>query len=79
MNRAGDAANPGGQVTTLLSWVGRNHGKHALDAQGYDVRRTNFLYVDGHVETKNVKETVEPSFQWGQSFYSLNPGNDIAP
>jgi prepilin-type N-terminal cleavage/methylation domain-containing protein/prepilin-type processing-associated H-X9-DG protein len=61
---------------TRLNWVGRNHGKK--NRADYDDRKTNFLYCDGHVETKHVRETIDPaSFQWGQSFYSLNPGNDI--
>ena len=34
------------------------------------VRTSNFLYVDGHVESKQVKETLDP-FQWGERFYSL--------
>jgi prepilin-type N-terminal cleavage/methylation domain-containing protein/prepilin-type processing-associated H-X9-DG protein len=49
-----------------LDWVGRNHGKGS-----YDKRMTNFLYLDGHVETKHIKETIEPSFEWGNEFYSL--------
>jgi prepilin-type N-terminal cleavage/methylation domain-containing protein/prepilin-type processing-associated H-X9-DG protein len=52
---------------TRLDWVGRNHGP-----KKYDLKKTNFLYCDGHVEGKPIKETLEP-FQWGQSFYTLNP------
>ncbi len=37
----------------------------------------NFLYVDGHVETKTVYETLDPVFEWGDQLYSLKPGNDI--
>jgi prepilin-type N-terminal cleavage/methylation domain-containing protein/prepilin-type processing-associated H-X9-DG protein len=60
-------------VTTRLDWVGRNHGQ----LSGYpDKRRSNFLYVDGHVETKSIYETLTP-FQWGQQFYSLNPNDDL--
>jgi prepilin-type N-terminal cleavage/methylation domain-containing protein/prepilin-type processing-associated H-X9-DG protein len=59
--------------TTRLDWVGRNHGK----LQGYpDKRLSNFLYVDGHVETKSIYETLTP-FQWGKQFYSLNPNDDL--
>jgi prepilin-type processing-associated H-X9-DG protein len=72
-------ANPGAATESLLSWVGRNHGgKKTLDSHGYDARKSNFLYVDGHVETKHVTQTVFPIFQWGDRFYSLNPGGDIA-
>ena len=38
--------------------------------------KTNFLYVDGHVETKHVFETLSP-FQWGERFYSLNPNGGL--
>lgn len=65
-------ANVGASPTTLLDWVGRNHGgAKKLDSQGYDTRLSNFLYVDGHVETKHVKQTIEP-FEWGETFYTLN-------
>jgi prepilin-type N-terminal cleavage/methylation domain-containing protein len=58
-----------------LTLVGRNHGK--TKPKGYDDRRTNFLSVDWHVETKQLRDTVAPHFQWGDSVYSLNPGDDI--
>jgi prepilin-type processing-associated H-X9-DG protein len=62
---------------TRLNWVGRNHGSKKLQA-GVDVRRTNFLYVDGHVETKHIRDTAGPNTEWGEQFYSLNPGSDVA-
>ncbi len=56
-----------------LDWVGRNHGK----AEGYpDTRKTNFLYVDGHVECKPIYETLEP-FEWGDRLYTLSPNDDV--
>jgi prepilin-type N-terminal cleavage/methylation domain-containing protein/prepilin-type processing-associated H-X9-DG protein len=61
---------------TRLDWVGRVHGRRKL-VNGIDKRMTNFLYVDGHVETKTVFDTLSPKFEWGDKFYSLNPGNDI--
>ena len=63
---------------TTLDWVGRNHGRHVLDGHGRDTRRSNFLYLDGHVETKAVRDTLAPSFQWGDQFYSLTGGDLIA-
>lgn len=78
--RANDLANdpqPGGASSTRLDWVGRNHGKKKLQA-GFDVRRSNFLYVDGHVETKSVRDTVRPGSEWGEAFWSLDPHHDIA-
>lgn len=64
-------ANVGASPYTLLEWVGRNHGgSKKLNAQGDDTRLTNFLYVDGHVVTKHVRETLEP-FEWGDEFYTL--------
>ena len=56
-----------------LDWVGRNHGKGS-----YDKKLTNFLYLDGHVETKNIKETLEP-FEWGNEFYSLHERGGLQP
>jgi prepilin-type N-terminal cleavage/methylation domain-containing protein/prepilin-type processing-associated H-X9-DG protein len=69
----------GGTVQSTLSYVGRNHGSKRLGTvttatgsiAGWDLRTTNFLYVDGHVDTKNVVDTLYPKFQWGDSFYSL--------
>lgn len=52
-----------------LGWVGRNHGLIRHDAAGHDLRKTNFLYCDGHVETKTIEETLEPNqFQWGDPY-----------
>ena len=66
-------------IKTTLNFVGRNHGaKKTGIANGpngaipnWDLRQTNFLYVDGHVESKNVADTVYPVNQWGQQFLSL--------
>ena len=68
---------PPGDGLCRLDWVGRNHYSKKFDAQGWDLRLTNFLYCDGHVETKHIRDTLKP-FQWGEKFYSLKPGDDIA-
>jgi prepilin-type N-terminal cleavage/methylation domain-containing protein/prepilin-type processing-associated H-X9-DG protein len=57
-----------------LDWVGRNHGRG-----GYDDKKTNFLYLDGHVESKHIKETLSPQFEWGEQFYTLSPNGDMVP
>ena len=69
-----------GGPDTTLDFVGRNHGvghpigQVAGSAQGgWDLRQSNFLYLDGHVETKHVSQTVYPINQWGAKFYSLPP------
>jgi len=59
---------PGSPSNTRLDWVGRNHGKQTNKKNGGP--RTNFLYCDGHVETKTIEETLEP-FQWGLNVWSL--------
>jgi prepilin-type N-terminal cleavage/methylation domain-containing protein/prepilin-type processing-associated H-X9-DG protein len=65
---------------TTLDFVGRNHGvgkpmgSVAGAGSGWDLRKSNFLYLDGHVETKHISETVSPISQWGAKFYSLPPG-----
>jgi prepilin-type N-terminal cleavage/methylation domain-containing protein/prepilin-type processing-associated H-X9-DG protein len=66
---------------TTLDYVGRNHGQKKYGTvggsskNGWDLRRSNFLYVDGHVETKHVTETVSPVSEWGEDFYSLPSQN----
>lgn len=45
----------GAASNTRLDWIGRNHGTGDVGK-----RRSNFLYCDGHVETKHVSETVQP-------------------
>ena len=74
------STNPGGSTApaTTLDWVGRNHGRRVLSSTGVDLRRTNFLYLDGHVETKHVRDTLAPAFQWGDQFYSLAGGETVA-
>src|SRR5262249_44876877 len=56
-----DAIPAGGNYNTLLDRVGRNHGSIHTKVK-FDDRKSNFLYVDGHVATKNIKETIEPKF-----------------
>ena len=68
-----DPNSTGTASQTRLDLVGRNHGSK----KGYpDQRLSNFLYVDGHVETKTVYDTVQPTFEWGAKFYSLVPNDD---
>jgi prepilin-type processing-associated H-X9-DG protein len=48
-----------------LSWIGRNHGKGKQ-------AKTNFLYCDGHVESKTIEQTLDkPKWQWGERIYSI--------
>jgi prepilin-type processing-associated H-X9-DG protein len=63
-------------INTRLDWVGRNHDKKVL-VNGFDIRRTNFLYCDGHVQAKNIKETLAPKFEWGDLCYSYEYGSQI--
>jgi prepilin-type processing-associated H-X9-DG protein len=60
---------PGTGSNSRLDWVGRNHGRAKVQ-NGWVMKTTNFLYVDGHVETKHVRDTIRP-FEWGQRVYSL--------
>ncbi|MEO6435926.1 MAG: prepilin-type N-terminal cleavage/methylation domain-containing protein [Tepidisphaeraceae bacterium] len=68
----------GSASSTRLDWIGRNHDKRKMQ-NNFDIRRSNFLYLDGHVETKGIRETLEPKFEWGEKFYSLVPNSDFAP
>lgn len=61
-----DVASGSTNSKTRLDWVGRLHGA----GKNWFQKKTNFLYVDGHVETKRIEETLEP-FQWGERFFSL--------
>jgi prepilin-type N-terminal cleavage/methylation domain-containing protein/prepilin-type processing-associated H-X9-DG protein len=61
-----------------LDYVGRNHGYPKSYGQvagattgGWDLRRSNFLYVDGHVDLKHLADTIYPTSEWGDEFYSL--------
>jgi len=76
---SGDQSWTAANIETTLNFVGRNHGPKKLGSvrgpngaiAGWDLRTSNFLYLDGHVETKNVADTVYPAYQWGEKFYSL--------
>jgi len=57
---------------TRLDWVGRNHGS----SRDWFKKQTNFLYADGHVETKRLEDTLRP-FQWGERFYSLQDNSGL--
>jgi prepilin-type processing-associated H-X9-DG protein len=55
-----------------MAWVGRNHGTGSWKSA-----KTNFAYVDGHVETKLIDDTLNNKFEWGEQVYSLSPGGDL--
>jgi prepilin-type N-terminal cleavage/methylation domain-containing protein/prepilin-type processing-associated H-X9-DG protein len=58
-----------------LDWVGRNH---AGITAGKNLKRSSFAYLDGHVESKTVYETIEEGcFEWGDGIYSLAGQNSI--
>ena len=75
---SGDQSWNAGNIETTLNFVGRNHGQRKLgtvigpngNVNGWDLRQSNFLYLDGHVETKNIAETVQHN-EWGNQFYDL--------
>ncbi len=58
-----------------LDWVGRNHqGKK----NSKNLKQSNFFYLDGHVESKTIYDTIKTScFEWGQKVYSLNGNNYV--
>jgi prepilin-type processing-associated H-X9-DG protein len=77
---SGDQSWNAGNIETTLNFVGRNHGGKVIGTvagpngttiSGWDLRRSNFLYVDGHVETKNLADSVYPKSEWGDRFYDL--------
>jgi len=54
-----------GKEPTILNAVGQHHGG-----------KGNFVFVDGHVDTMSVKETVRQRL-WGDRFYSLTGNNKV--
>jgi prepilin-type N-terminal cleavage/methylation domain-containing protein/prepilin-type processing-associated H-X9-DG protein len=54
------------ESTCQLNCVGRHHPGGGSDDEYGGV--TNFTYVDGHVETKHLRDSLD---QWGSAFYSL--------
>jgi prepilin-type N-terminal cleavage/methylation domain-containing protein/prepilin-type processing-associated H-X9-DG protein len=69
----------GASIRTRLDWVGRNHGSKKIDGRGWNTGLSNFLYVDGHVETKSIRDTLSPKFEWGDDCYTLSPRGDKLP
>ena len=72
--------DPNSGASNTLGWIGRNHGANKRDGRGRDLRKTNFLYLDGHVENKAIEDTLKPNFQWGDRLriYSL-PNAQVVP
>jgi len=70
-------------LMTSLDFVGRVHGSHytttitqdGFTIPGWQMATTNFLYVDGHVENKNIRQTLAPNFEWGEG----NATYDVVP
>jgi prepilin-type N-terminal cleavage/methylation domain-containing protein/prepilin-type processing-associated H-X9-DG protein len=62
----------GDQKTFLLNQVGRIHNGGPISR-----RKTNFLYCDGHVQLKQLEDTLQPTFEWGSKMFSLDPNDDI--
>ncbi len=51
--------------------IGRHHpGSYSADGESWG-GTSNFLYLDGHSERKNIYETFEGSAEWGDKYYSL--------
>ena len=61
--------NTNRRYPSRLDWVGRNHGNNG---------KANFYYVDGHIESKTVYESIdETDFEWGQIVYSIKGNNKV--
>ena len=79
-NETGDLSNS----KTRLDWVGRNHGTLRFGTVAgdpahrgdWDLRKSNFLYVDGHAESRHVVDTVT-TWQWGANVYGISPNDDV--
>lgn len=72
-------SDPNYCTQTRLDFVGRNHGSGVKASD----RLSNFLYLDGHVETKSILSTVPSDvtrtainlgpWEWGSKCYSVSP------
>jgi prepilin-type N-terminal cleavage/methylation domain-containing protein/prepilin-type processing-associated H-X9-DG protein len=61
---------------TQLNAVGRHHpGTYAANGRSYG-GTTNFIYADGHVERKNIAQTII-GWEWGDTYYSLTGNTSI--
>jgi prepilin-type N-terminal cleavage/methylation domain-containing protein/prepilin-type processing-associated H-X9-DG protein len=76
----GNYSTSGTSRGTRLDWVGRNHGFGAKPAD----KKSNFGYLDGHVETKSILETLPAAanadgtipatpWEWGDKDYTISP------
>ena len=61
----GNTENMINDGNSILNAVGRHHGGKA-----------DFVFVDGHVETMTVRESVQKRL-WGSRFYSLTGSNKV--
>ena len=74
--------NGGSLITdgaTQLNAIGRHHpGSVGYKGKNYG-GTTNFAYVDGHVERKNVVQTVggAGAWEWGETYYSLTGNTSV--
>jgi prepilin-type N-terminal cleavage/methylation domain-containing protein/prepilin-type processing-associated H-X9-DG protein len=60
---------PADSTGNRLNWIGRNHGRGKT-------AKTNFLYCDGHVETKTIEETLDVGRkEWGDQVYCAPQGS----
>lgn len=76
-----DSASMGATVTkTRLDWVGSNHQRKG--GANYRKGLTNFLYVDGHVETKSILDTIPKTanektpWEWGAQHFTISGFNE---
>ena len=51
-----------------LDWVGRYNGGNA----SWERKNTSFLYCDGHVENKNIRDTLDTNWEWGDRMFTLD-------
>jgi prepilin-type N-terminal cleavage/methylation domain-containing protein/prepilin-type processing-associated H-X9-DG protein len=62
-----------GNTETEMNLVGRIWGGQKTKGEG---GKTNFGFVDGHVETTTLKETIEKK-RWGDRFWSITGGDRV--
>jgi prepilin-type processing-associated H-X9-DG protein len=64
---------------TQLNAVGRHHpGSYGTNGHSYG-GTANFIYVDGHVEKKNIAQTMGAgtAWEWGDRYFSISGNNTV--
>ena len=66
---------PVDRINLVERYMGSGNASPTLDKLG---GTANFLYSDGHVERKTIRQTLE-TWEWGRRYYSISGYNKVGP